>query len=89
MDEHSPSMLEKLTQDLTRQRDELKLNLHLGTQEAKEQWQKLEEKLFQLKQKLEPTKEVAEESAENVWDAIRLLAGEVKEGFDRIRKSLN
>jgi chromosome segregation ATPase len=89
MDENSPSFVEKMIQDLTRQRDELKLSLHLGTQEAKEQWDKLEEKLYQLKQRMEPAKEAAEESAGNVWEAVRLLAGEVKEGFDRIRKSIN
>lgn len=89
MDENSPSFVEKMIQDLTRQRDELKLNLHLGTQEAKEQWDKLEDKLYQLKQRLEPTKQAAEESASSVWDAVRLLGGEIKEGFDKIRKSLN
>jgi len=88
MDENSPSFIEKMIQDLTRQRDELKLNLHLGTQEAKEQWEKLEEKLFHLKQRLEPAKQAAEESAGNVWEAVRILAGEVKDGFDRIRKSI-
>ena len=89
MDENSQSFVEKMIQDLTRQRDELKLSLHLGSQEAKEQWVKLEEKLYQLKQRLEPAKQAAEESAGNVWEAVRLLGSEIKEGFDKIRKSIN
>lgn len=88
MHEDSPSRIEKLIQDLTQQRDELKLKLHLGTQEAKEQWEKLEEKLHRLKERLEPARGAAEESAGNVWEAVRLLAGEVKDGFDRIRNSI-
>ena len=89
MDENSQSFVEKMIQDLTRQRDELKLSLHLGSQEAKEQWVKLEEKLYQLKQRLEPAKQAAEESAGNVWEAVRLLGSGIKEGFDKIRKSIN
>jgi|LakMenE01Jun11ns_1017448.scaffolds.fasta_scaffold9899048_2 hypothetical protein len=88
MSEHPRSLIGKLIQDLVQQRDELKLDLHLGTQEAKEQWEKLEDKLFQLRQRFQPAQEAAEDSAEQVWDALKLLAGEVKDGFDRVRKSL-
>lgn len=88
MDEEKRSLLEQLIHDLTQQRDELKLNMHLGSQDAKDQLEKLEEKLFQLKKRLEPVQQAAGESAEHIWEAVQLLAGELKDGFDRIRKSL-
>jgi hypothetical protein len=88
MDEEKRSLLEQLIHDLTQQRDELKLNMHLGSQDAKDQLEKLEEMLFQLKKRLEPVQQAAGESAEHIWEAVQLLAGELKDGFDRIRKSL-
>lgn len=87
MDEEKRSRLEQWIHELTQQRDELKLNMHLGSQDAKDQLEKLEEKLFQLKKRLEPVQQAAGESAENIWEAVQLLAGELKDGFDRIRKS--
>jgi uncharacterized membrane protein YukC len=88
MDENKRSLLQQLIHDLTQQRDELKLNMHLGSQDAKDQMEKMEEKLYQLKKRLEPVQQAAGESAEHIWEAVQLLAGEVKDGFDRIRKSL-
>jgi hypothetical protein len=87
MTEEKKTLVVRLVDDLMRQRDELKLNLHLGSQEAKDQWEKVEEQLFQLRKRMEPVQNAAEESADHVWEALQLLAGEVKDGFDRIRKS--
>ena len=80
--------LEELIESLKRQRDELAVQIHLGRAEAKEQWDKVTAKLDQLNRDYEPTRHAVEESTENVFAALRLVAGEVQEGFDRIRKSL-
>ncbi len=88
MQENERSTIGKLIDDLAQQRDELRLKIHLGSMEAQEQLQKLDDQLFQLRQRFVPTKAAIDETADDVWDALKLLGGEIKEGFDRIRKSL-
>ena len=88
MKEHPRSLVGKLIQDLLQQRDELRVTLNLGSKEVKEQLAKLDDKLYQLRQQFEPTREAVDNSAEDVWDAMKLLGGEIKEGFDRVRKTL-
>ncbi|MCA9263854.1 MAG: hypothetical protein KDA60_08380 [Planctomycetales bacterium] len=82
------SVVEELIRDLKQQRDELRLQLHLGAQEAKEEWDSLDEKLNQMSQRFDPLKEAVEEAADDVWESLKLVGGEIKEGFQRIRKSL-
>ena len=67
MNDQSQSLIEKMIHELMQQRDELKVRLHLGTQEVRDQWDKVEDKLFQLKKKYEPVQTAAEDTAENVW----------------------
>ncbi len=88
MGDNSKSMVGKLIDELTYQRDELRLKIHLGSVEAKERLSKLEEQLFELRHRFAPTKEAMDETAEDVWDALKLLGSEIKVGFDRIWKSL-
>lgn len=88
MNEDSRSIVGKLIDELVHQRDELKLKMHLGSIEAKDQLSKLEDQLFQLRQRFAPAKEAVDETAEEVWDALKLLGSEIKVGLDRIWKSL-
>jgi hypothetical protein len=80
--------LDELIRSLKRQRDELALQIHLGKAEAKEQWEKVTAKLDKLSADYQPTKEAFSESAEHVLAALKQVAVEVQEGFDRVRKSL-
>ncbi len=80
--------LDDLICSLKKQRDELAVQIHLGKAEAKQQWDKVTAQLDQLNRDYQPAKEAAEESAENILAALKLVAGEVQEGFDRVRKSL-
>lgn len=82
------STIKELISSLKQQRDELRLKMHLGNEEAKEQWEKLEEKFQQLTSDYEPLKTAVDETAEDVWESLKLVAGEIKTGFNRIRKSL-
>ena len=82
------SRLGELVSSLKQQRDELKLKMHLGSTEAKEEWEKLEDKLQQLSSDYEPMKHAVDEWAEDVWESLKLVAGEIKAGFNRIRESL-
>ena len=87
MEDNSKSIVGRLIEELTQQRDELRLSIHLGSLEAKEQLAKLDDQLFQLRQSFAPTTEAVGETAEDVWDALKLVGSEIKMGFDRIRKS--
>ena len=81
--------LDELIESLKRQRDELAVQIHLGKAEAKEQWDNVTAKLDQLNREYEPTRHAVEETTENVFASLKLVAGEIQEGFDRIRKSLH
>ena len=80
--------LAELISSLKQQRDELAVQIHLGKLEAKDEWEKVTAKLDELTKDYDPLKDAVGETAENVFDAMKLVAGEIGEGFQRIRKSL-
>ena len=86
------SDLRKFVQDsifsLKQQRDELAVQLHLGKTEIKEEWDKMRVKLDKLSDDYEPVREALGESTENVLQSLKLVAGEIKDGFHRIRKAV-
>lgn len=80
--------LDELIGALEQQRDELALKIHLGKQEAKDEWEQVTKKLDTLQDDYKPVKDAVKESASDVVEALSLVAGEIQEGFHRIRKSL-
>ena len=82
------AFISELISDLKQQRDHLRLKIHLGSVELKEEFEKLDEQLFQLSQRFDPVKDAIGETAEDVWDSMRLFGSEIKDGFVRIGKSL-
>lgn len=78
--------LEKLMATLAQQRDELNLQMHLAKAEAKDEWDELEGKWQQAQGKLAQVQAAAGESLDDVRAAASLLAEEIKNGYDRIRK---
>jgi hypothetical protein len=80
--------IEGLINGLKRQRDELALKIHLGKAEAKDEWEKVEDKLNALRDEYGPVKEAVEETAEGVLSALELTANEVKAGLERVKKLL-
>ncbi len=86
--EREKSHVGELISSLKQQRDELALQIHLAKMEAKEEFEKAQEKLDQVSSDFEPLKDAVEGSAENVWESLKLVAGEVKDSFDRVRKAL-
>ena len=85
-DEHR--YLADLIQRLKQQRDELRLQIHLGKAEAKEELARLEERLERLMEDYEPVKEAMAETTANVASGLQLVAQEIQEGFVRVAKSL-
>jgi hypothetical protein len=80
--------LEEMVSSLKQIRDELKVQIHLGKAEAKDEWKKLEEKWQELKAHGETVAGVVEESAKDVGSAVELVGEELKAGYERIKKLL-
>ena len=78
----------ELISGLKQQRDELALKIHLGKQEAKDEWEKVTAKLEKLTEEYAPLKDAVDETAGNVFAGFKLVVGEIEAGFQRIRKSL-
>ena len=81
-------IVEELISTLKQQRDELRLKIHLADADLKDEWEKLEDKFAAMKADYEPVKHAVGESASDVWESLKLVGGEIQEGFHRIRKAL-
>ena len=81
-----------LIETLKQQRDELKVRMHLGSLDAKDEFEALEKKWdhwsAEAKAQAKPIREVIEESAGNVGSALDLVLDEVKESYERIKNQL-
>lgn len=80
--------LSELISSLKQERDELRVRMHLASQEAKDEWNALEKRYEKLNEDYQPLKNAVGESAGQVVESLKLVAEEIKHGFDRIRKSL-
>jgi uncharacterized coiled-coil DUF342 family protein len=88
MTKNKSQLVATLIRELKEERDELKLKIHLGKMEVQEEWQALDDKLDALNHRFDPLKDAVGETAEDVWDSLKLVGSEIKAGFDRVRKSL-
>jgi archaellum component FlaC len=70
---------------LKQQRDELKLHLHLAKAEARDEWNRLEEKWEDIRIKAENVCEEAGKTAGSVSTALVMALEEIKKGYERIR----
>jgi hypothetical protein len=75
-------------ENLKTQRDELKLKMHLAAADAKDEWNELEGKWEHFEAKARQAGEQAADASKDVWDAAKTLGAEIKQGYDRIRKTL-
>ena len=66
-------------------RDDLRVRLHLGQVEVRDQWEKLERKWQRVEAKAKVLREESRESMEDVEDAARLLVGEIREGYRHLK----
>ena len=83
------SMLDDLISTLKQERDELKLKMHLASLDAKDEYDRLSEKCDQLADEAEPLREAVEDTAENVFTALGMVADELKIGFQRVRDAVS
>ena len=88
IDEQIIKKFEELSKELQTDREEIKLQLHLLNMDTKEEWNELEKKFEQFRAKAATVSGVAEDSAGNVTEAVKLVAEELREGYKRIKKFL-
>lgn len=79
---------QRMLQDLERERDELRVKLHLAKADAKDEWVRLEEKMDRLRARLRSAGREADAAADDVGEAAQRLWDEVKEGLQRIRNEV-
>lgn len=83
------SELDRVWQELQRQRDELNLQMHLAKAEVKDEWQQLERKWQEVKPKLEAAGGEAAKAGENVLTGLQLTLEEMRKGYERIKSRLS
>ena len=76
--------LEAIVQKLEQERDELRLKMHLAKADARDEWEKLEERWGDLRGKMDAVKEGASEASGDVKGAASDLAEEIRKGYRNI-----
>lgn len=80
--------LDELLETLRRQRDMLKLKIHLARAEARDEWEELEKKWQHLSARSAAARHDAEDISKNVFAAAKLVAEELRRGYERIGRDL-
>ncbi len=79
---------QQVVADLERERDELKLKLHLAKADGRDEWARLDGKLAELRLRADAAGNEARDALDDVGEAAKKLADEIREGFKRVRKTL-
>jgi hypothetical protein len=85
------SLKERLSEEvdaLRTVRDELRVQLHLGQSEAREKWEHLEKQWQHLEARLHRLADASRESFDDIEQAGRLLAEEIREGYRELKALL-
>ena len=82
------SLVNDVLTKLKQQRDELAVKIHLGSMEAKDEFDKAKTRLNELEREFAPVRGAVDESAKNVVESVKMVGEEIKSSFDRVRKSL-
>jgi CBS domain-containing protein len=80
--------IDEEVEDLRRLRDELRVQMHLAKAEAKELWDDMEQRFSDIEGKAKQVARQAEAPLEDIGEAARLLAEEIRNGYRRIRDML-
>lgn len=88
MTDQTQDKLDELVETLKQRRDELSVQLHLGKAEAKDLWKETEDKWRHLRGQLDTIDDGTGDAAKDVGAAAMLMAEEIKQGYERLRKLL-
>jgi uncharacterized protein involved in exopolysaccharide biosynthesis len=82
--------LDDIIEDLKQKRDELRVRIHLGSREVRDEWEELEQKMNELSARSKQFAEDARirETGTGMADALKQLGHEIKLGYERIREAL-
>lgn len=84
--------LEELITTLERERDELRVKVHLASLDAKDEFAELERRLDALRGRMSSKGGEAKDTASEVGDVVgetaRKMADELRDGYRRIREKL-
>lgn len=69
-------------------RDELRVQTELGKADLRDKAHELEQRWHRLEARLEGARKDAKADAEDVREAVRLLARELRDGFEHLRGRL-
>ena len=75
--------LDDLWDDLKQKRDELRVQINLGSKEVQDEWEELEGKMNHFTATAELGK-----TGEGIGDALGQLGNELKQGYDRLREAI-
>jgi hypothetical protein len=75
-------------EDLERERDELKLKIHLARADGRDELDKLDQKLSMFRQRAQAAGGEAKDAMGDIGEAAKSLIAELKSGFERVRKTL-
>lgn len=68
------------------QRDELRVQLHLATMEAREEWQVLEQKWEMLQSRVRQLTDELQSSGGKIGGSLKDIANELETGYQKIRR---
>ena len=77
--------LDKLADDLKQLREEVELQMHLASADARDQFADLEKKWESFRARAEVVGKATGETASDVGDALTILGDEIKKGYEKIR----
>ena len=88
MTDQTKDKLVELMEILKQRRDELSVQMHLGKAEAKDLWKETEDKWRHLRNQFDKIDEDTGDASKDVGAAAILIAEEIKQGYERLRKLL-
>jgi len=80
--------IDKLNEGLKQQRDEIKVQLHLASLEAKEEWEHAEKNWDKFIDKLATISDETKETSDEIIHATKMIGDELKFTYQRIKDRL-
>ncbi|MCK5121841.1 MAG: hypothetical protein GQ532_10890 [Methylomarinum sp.] len=80
---------DELTDVLKQQRDEIEVQIHLASMDAKEEWQKAEKKWGQFIDALGVITDDTKETSAELIKTTKVIGDELKEAYKRISERLS
>ncbi len=80
--------IDKMLNELRKERDDLRVKLHLAKMEAGDEWKKLDAKLMKLEAKTKELATATADASKDIGAAAKILGEEISSGFKKIAKHL-